>query len=96
VANDKHLTLLRQGTVIWNRWRRRNPKIRPDLGGADLREANLREANLFGADLPRADLSRANLREANLSGALKLPRFRGVLASLVDYASVGWTSIACS
>ena len=27
---------------------------------------------------------------------LKLPRFRGVLASLVDYASVGWTSIACS
>ena len=27
---------------------------------------------------------------------VKLPRFRGVLASLVDYASVGWTSIACS
>jgi len=27
---------------------------------------------------------------------LKLPRFRGVLASLVDYASVGCTSIACS
>ena len=27
---------------------------------------------------------------------LKLPRFRGVLASLVDHASVGWTSIACS
>jgi hypothetical protein len=27
---------------------------------------------------------------------LKLPRFRGVLASLVDYASVDWTSIACS
>ena len=27
---------------------------------------------------------------------LKLPRFRGVLASLVDYAPVGWTSIACS
>ena len=27
---------------------------------------------------------------------LKLPRFRGALASLVDYASVGWTSIACS
>jgi hypothetical protein len=27
---------------------------------------------------------------------VKLPRFRGVLASLVDHASVGWTSIACS
>jgi hypothetical protein len=27
---------------------------------------------------------------------LKLPRFRGVLASLVDYASIGCTSIACS
>ena len=31
-----------------------------------------------------------------LPDVLKLPRFRGVLASLVDYASVGWTSIACS
>jgi len=34
----------------------------------------------------------ADLQSQNL----KLPRFRGVLASLVDYASVGWTSIACS
>ncbi|SRR6266446_2022147 len=31
-----------------------------------------------------------------LLGKVKLPRFRGVLAGLVDYASVGWTSIACS
>ena len=31
-----------------------------------------------------------------MTGFLKLPRFRGVLASLVDHASVGWTSIACS
>jgi hypothetical protein len=31
-----------------------------------------------------------------ISVQLKLPRFRGVLASLVDHASVGWTSIACS
>jgi TIR domain/Pentapeptide repeats (8 copies) len=69
VANDKHLTRIRQGTVIWNGWRRRNPKIRPDLRGADLREANLREADLFGADLSGADLTIANLREANLIGA---------------------------
>jgi hypothetical protein len=69
VANDKHLTLLRQGTVIWNGWRRRVPKIRPDLRGADLGQANLREADLCGADLFGADLSRANLREANLIGA---------------------------
>jgi cytochrome c-type biogenesis protein CcmH/NrfG len=31
-----------------------------------------------------------------LTARVKLPRFRGVLASLVDHASVGWTSIACS
>jgi hypothetical protein len=69
VADDKHLALLRRGTVIWNGWRRRNPNIRPDLRGADLREANLREVELFGADLFGADLSSANLREANLNGA---------------------------
>ena len=38
---------------------------------------------------------RTRLRRS-VGTALKLPRFRGVLASLVDYAFVDWTSVACS
>ena len=41
-------------------------------------------------DMPQFDAIWAKANE------LKLPRFGGVLASLVDYASVGWTSIAAS
>jgi hypothetical protein len=63
----------------WNRWREANPKVVPDLEGADLRdahlhkanlrEANLREANLQRAFLELADLRFANLRLASLQGA---------------------------
>jgi hypothetical protein len=79
MANEEHLEILRQGVEVWNRWRKENPDIRPDLpkailGGADLRRAHLfgadlRWAYLFGADLFGADLSEANLGKANLSEA---------------------------
>lgn len=79
MANKEHLALIKQGVETWNRWRRDNPDIRPDLSqaslvGAHLYEADLSHANLFwadltGANLYKADFSRANLFGANLSGA---------------------------
>jgi uncharacterized protein YjbI with pentapeptide repeats len=74
VANDEHVALLRQGSLIWNEWRRRNRRERPDLGGADLggadlRRADLRRASLRRSGFDRANLSRADLRKANLSEA---------------------------
>ena len=84
MANEEHVTLLKQGLNAWNAWRDKNHNIRPNLGGADLIQAdlgaadlrganlsraNLSRANLFGAHLGEADLLAANLSEANLSGA---------------------------
>jgi uncharacterized protein YjbI with pentapeptide repeats len=69
VADDEHLALLRQGTAVWNEWRKRNRGIVPDLRGADLRDAKLRRANLRDAKLNGADLSGANLNEADLCEA---------------------------
>jgi uncharacterized protein YjbI with pentapeptide repeats len=69
VANDEHLALLRQGSVIWNEWRKRNRVDLPHLASADLRNADLIGADLSRADLSGADLRRADLREASLSGA---------------------------
>jgi uncharacterized protein YjbI with pentapeptide repeats len=79
MANRQQLSILKQGTLSWNEWRKKNPDVRPDLyeaalAGADLRGANLAEANLAGAELNAADLQEANLLgaalvEANLLGA---------------------------
>jgi hypothetical protein len=79
MANLLHLLRLKRGVKFWNRWRKENPDVRPnlrkadlsgaDLRGADLREANLRQANLRQANLRQADLRRANLRGTDLSGA---------------------------
>jgi uncharacterized protein YjbI with pentapeptide repeats len=71
VANPEHLDILRQGVDIWNEWRKNELKVRPDLGGADLRKANLNLTDLHGAmlggaDLYEASLIGANLRKANL------------------------------
>lgn len=85
MANPWHLFLLRRGVRVWNGWRKRNRRERPDLSGADLREADLRGAALHGANLrgaalhgaalqgvvlSNANLSRAALQGANLSRAV--------------------------
>ncbi len=86
--NRKHLAILKKGVEKWNKWRKQNPVIKPDLRDAylydaDLRNANLRNtdlrtANLFCADLSAADLSAANLRTAYLhSASLHSANLRG-------------------
>lgn len=74
MANERHLAILEKGVEAWNKYRKDNSSIKPDLGGADLRGASLREAhivgaNLVGANLFEANLSLADLSEANLSRA---------------------------
>jgi uncharacterized protein YjbI with pentapeptide repeats len=73
MANQFHLDLLHQGTLIWNQWRQEHPDIVPDLSRANLFETNLSGADLHGANLQWADLSKTtlwgtNFRGANLSG----------------------------
>ena len=80
MENSHHLYLLKEeGVKAWNRWRRNNPGIIPDLSkadlsetilsGADLSEAYLSEANLCGARLYGTDLLGADLNGADLSRA---------------------------
>ncbi|MBW8017082.1 MAG: hypothetical protein FVQ82_12925 [Planctomycetes bacterium] len=74
MANPKHVEKLRQGVKAWNKWRKENPDITPDLSrakliGADLRKVNLSGVNLSGVNLSNSDLSGANFGKANLSGA---------------------------
>ena len=51
MANKEHLAILRQGVDAWNRWRKENPEVKPDLRGAFLSYATLVETNLKGAVL---------------------------------------------
>jgi hypothetical protein len=41
MANDEHVALLKQCVAAWNTWRDENPRIRPDLGDANLQGAKL-------------------------------------------------------
>ena len=69
MANPEHLKILKQGVEAWNKWRKENPHIRPDLSKADLAEENIEGANLHKADLRGVDLSNAILVRADLCGA---------------------------
>lgn len=69
MANPEHVEILKQGVDVWNKWRKENQVIIPELVAANLREANLIGADLNGADLVGADLVGAKLIEADLSGA---------------------------
>lgn len=74
MVNPEHLEILGQGVEVWNKWRKENPNIRPDLSQADLRDMDLRNVDLSQAHLPLAnltglDLSGATFIMANLNGA---------------------------
>jgi hypothetical protein len=71
--NADHFELLRQGTSVWNEWRKQAPAITPDLHWAVIRNASLANANLDGADIRWADFVDADLNGARLRGA-KLER----------------------
>jgi uncharacterized protein YjbI with pentapeptide repeats len=73
---QEQVEILRQGTEIWNQWRKENPDEIIDLSGADLSRASLPDVNLSGAALGTVNFEGANLRGANLTlvraGALVL------------------------
>jgi hypothetical protein len=78
VADVEHLKILTGGVEAWNSWRKRYPKVKPDLSNlntysaeltrVNFRETNLHSANLFGARLYEADLRYADLRNADFTG----------------------------
>ena len=80
MANEEHLTILKQGVGVWNRWRT-NKDVRPDLIEVDEWQVDLTElslgrptsrssdSSLSGLDLRFANFSLANLSFANLSGS---------------------------
>lgn len=85
MANEEHLAIIQEGTEVWNKWRKANKDIRPDLSGADLSwgflpQANLSKASLRGVDLSNSFLFTADLSQADLSGA----NFRWANLTCVD------------
>ncbi len=69
MANQGHLDILKQGVVVWNKWRQEHPRIKPDLSNADLSRAVLHGANFSKTDLSYTDLSEAYLNYVNFNGA---------------------------
>ncbi len=69
MADEEHLKTLRQGVGAWNRWRKTDEDVDPDLSGADLSGAMLEFADLCSADLRGANLESAQLKGAWLAHA---------------------------
>jgi uncharacterized protein YjbI with pentapeptide repeats len=79
-GNPEHLAKLREGVEAWNKWRKKNPDIKPNLCGADFRgEPELQPTLLGGMTFSRddsgtlspiipIDLSNAGLSYSNFNG----------------------------
>src|SRR3954454_10158089 len=69
MANEDHVVQIKRGVKVWNKWRKKNSDVVPDLLGADLTGAHLTGAYLRSADLTEATLTEANLCDADLRAA---------------------------
>ncbi|MCW3107098.1 MAG: pentapeptide repeat-containing protein [Segetibacter sp.] len=58
MADFKHLDILKQGVNTWNKWRKDNPEIIPDLSSSDLTALNLTAANFTNTNFDNAILTR--------------------------------------
>jgi len=72
MANKEHLKVINEAIEkkdisIWNKWRKENPDVVPDLTDAIYKEADLSEVDLQNADFRNANLERATLWRANFS-----------------------------
>jgi uncharacterized protein YjbI with pentapeptide repeats len=73
MADLEQEAILRNGVTLRNNWRSDNPKIKPDLSGADfsrLTNTTLKRANLDDCDLRNANLDFAYLKETSLRRAM--------------------------
>ncbi len=66
MANEEQVALLKQGSEVWNAWRKENPDVEIDLSGSDFMLANLSYADLSHTDLGQTNLSHADLSHADL------------------------------
>ena len=91
MANPEHVDFLNKGVEEWDRWRRANLELRPDLSGAELLGRDLfgmdfYYADLSGAQLTGADLGWTRLSSADLSGAyLAMANLSGAILSGTDF-----------
>jgi uncharacterized protein YjbI with pentapeptide repeats len=69
MTNLVQIEILKEGVMVWNKWRAQNPRVVIDLSGSDLYGANLSEVNFNEANLERAFLEKADLGKADLLGA---------------------------
>ena len=69
MANQHHLSLVKQGVAVWNDWRGNNPTTLPDLSSENLTGLKLPGANLSRARFGRSTLTRAELASADLTDA---------------------------
>ncbi len=69
MANVNHLKMIKQGPDVWNKWRKDNPGIEPDLAQADLSQVELNQADLSETDFRNATLCKATFRGATLTKA---------------------------
>ena len=51
MANEEQIAILREGVDGWNRWRKENPDVRPDLSDANLLSADLNDTVFADVDL---------------------------------------------
>lgn len=70
MLDEDQRKLLKQGYLVWNQWRKKNPDIKPSFFDENLENCDLSQISFDGLDLRRANLRKARLSVASFKGAM--------------------------
>ena len=90
MANKEQLEILKQGKVVWNEWREKNPQVSIDLTNADLSNRDLSWYNFTNADLSDTQFHSSKLEGVRLSHAklLRTNFYRAYLQVAIVFESI--------
>ena len=67
MGNPEHLEIFEQGAGFWNKWRKDNPEIKPDLSEIVLFQKDFDNFNFQNTDFTKAEITQVYFGKSNFN-----------------------------
>lgn len=102
MANPEHVEILKQGVDVWNRWRKKDSKTKPNLNQDKLNKLELKGYNFLEAEMNKAQIIGCDFESCDFYGAsligstIKSSNFKGAGFSFANLTRTNFKEVDMS